>query len=587
MERSLVWSVFALGCVGWLYGMALTRARRGGAADEAGLARPFLVTAIVLPLLVFLATLPGRPPFAEGQGWGRGFLLGGAGALLAAWVLLRAQRSENHSLQAAAVVTAPCFVALGAVAIPLLWMRETIIDALTGVAIGWFVVSFVLYLGLTDDRASDHPITPSPNYPPPLLSGLAFTVTLCATAALGIYRGAGDMQAMRWSAAATAFAAGVPLALLVSALPTGFFARIALRIPLASLFARLFGRLFSGGEAPDRIANGWRLVLCALLLLGLGRLISVKALDQPDLFHLVGLGLLVGLLAWWVAAEGVPVLRRSGVGEPEHLTPLAALIILAGFMAAYIKLAGFGVGIMLLAAWPLVGMALTSVPVFRRSGVGEPEHRSTRTPEHLIHLLLFGTILLLYRLFTTRFGAELSGVSLTDHFALFGFLAGALIPPFLTDLLRSPAEPRLTPTGALVRLALAGIVSLATPALILILWGPKCALALLAGLALSGIQAAPEPLSTRTPEHLTPLFALAVTLALTQWTGYVLPLADMTRAQKTGMAVWVVAGLIVLILLADYGGRFGEWMRRRRSPTPPSPFPAREGRVGGERGSPS
>lgn len=572
MERSLLWSALALGGVGWLCGMALTRARQGTSEEETGLAHPYLFTALALPVLVFLATLPSRPPFAAGQGWGRGFLLGGAGALLAAWVVLRAPRRQNSPLHAAALVTAPCCAALVAVAVPLLWMRETIIDALLGIAIGWFVGSFTLFLGLTGARGqeeADHPFT--------LIAGLAFTVTLCATAALGIYRGGGEFQAARWSAVAMAFAAGVPLALLVSALPSSFFARIALKLPLAGLLARFF----TGDQIRDLMSRGWRLLLCAALLLGLGKLLSVKVIEQPSLFPLVALGLAVGLLAWWLASEGVQGFRRSGVQAPntrmpEHLPPLAAMVVLSGFMVAFTMLAGFGVGILLLAAWPVVGLALIHAMEGKSTGQRVNESMKsmdslTYLPTALTRLLLFGVILLLYRLFTTRFATEIKGVGLTDHFALFGFLAGALLPTFLTELLlRAPSGATLSPTVGVLRLVLTGAITLTAPALLLLLWGPKCALALLAGLALSGALAP----NTRAPEHLNAsLFALAVALALAQWTSHILPLASLTRAEKIRIVLWAIGALIVLIAAADYGGRFGEWRRRQRSNLTPGPSP--------------
>src|SRR5690348_2817729 len=134
MERSLLWSAFVIGWAGWLYGLLVTRPRRSGASlllPE--LSRPFLLMAIALPILVFLITLPQRPPFSAGHGFGNGFLFGGFGALLAGWVVARALASldagSDSALQApraAAAVASPYAMALVAVTIPLLWMRAAL-----------------------------------------------------------------------------------------------------------------------------------------------------------------------------------------------------------------------------------------------------------------------------------------------------------------------------------------------------------------------------------------------------------------------------------------------------------------------------
>src|SRR5947209_8879742 len=123
MERSLLWSALALGCVGTLCALALIRVRTGSRGWLDLVARPYLVTALAAPLLVFLATLPSRAPFAPGQGFAKGFLLGAAGALLAAALLLRAVRAdEEQPLFAPAVVAGPQSLALIAACIPVLWM---------------------------------------------------------------------------------------------------------------------------------------------------------------------------------------------------------------------------------------------------------------------------------------------------------------------------------------------------------------------------------------------------------------------------------------------------------------------------------
>src|SRR5262249_11709341 len=99
--------------------------------------------------------------------------------------------------------------------------------------------------------------------------------------------------------------------------------------------------------------------------------------------------------------------------------------------------------------------------------------------------------------------------------------------------------------------------------------GPKCAVALLIGLALSGVQGSgfrvQEDSASTTTRHsplITLLFSLAMGLALAQWTHQVLPFAEMSRAEKIHVLEWAVGALVVLILLSDYGGRYLDWRKR-------------------------
>src|SRR5438105_15298277 len=82
MERSLLWSAFAMGWVGWLCSALARGPRAMRPPGASAVPRAIVATAAALPVLVFLITLPSRPPFAAGQGLGRGFLLGRLCALL-------------------------------------------------------------------------------------------------------------------------------------------------------------------------------------------------------------------------------------------------------------------------------------------------------------------------------------------------------------------------------------------------------------------------------------------------------------------------------------------------------------------------
>src|SRR5205823_8879149 len=105
----------------------------------------------------------------------------------------------------------------------------------------------------------------------PLTTSAGFAVTVCATLALGQYRDTVHLfstaNAVSWSALAAIIAVGVPFALLLSAMPASFLARIALKLPLASVFTGLTGRMFQTTDARQAAMRGGRLVFCAVLLL--------------------------------------------------------------------------------------------------------------------------------------------------------------------------------------------------------------------------------------------------------------------------------------------------------------------------------
>src|SRR2546426_1029784 len=109
------------------------------------------------------------------------------------------------------------------------------------------------------------------------------------------------------------------------------------------------------------------------------------------------------------AAAVVPLAIILAAISAPFIGAMAPRLVLAGFMIAYRLLAGFGLGVALIAAWAVSG--LTTIP-------SDLSDRSGRSDAILIPLT-FGVILLIYRLFSTRYSHELRGVALDDHYALF------------------------------------------------------------------------------------------------------------------------------------------------------------------------
>ncbi len=579
MERSLLWGVFAMGWVSWLLGLVAARARQTGTVRSvAPLPRAYLVAAAVLPFLVFVATLPSHGKFfAEGQGLGKGFLLGSVCALLAACVPLLAGEGSDIRKRIGGTVAAPCGMALVASVTPLLMLRASLLDTLLGAAIGWFCVTMLVLLGMFQEKGeAERPGVLA------LVTGTGFAILTCAVAALGEMRGTFDLTAtstVSWSVLGMVFAAGVPLALLLSGV---------LNAGLTVVFGLLpgMGGVSRAGETllPDALSRNtalrlWRVVLASLVLLALGKLLSGRIVDAESqklaihVFQVMALGLFGGAAAWWIAASGRR-LERETPGNSGAIAwqnnAVATLLLLAGILVAFQMLAGFGVGLLLIGAW----LAISLSAVFAQEPeAGETDVLSSDTPAvaaNLLRLGLMGVALLLYRVFSSRFESELRGVGLTDQYAAFGLILGATLPALLTGFLLRPFVETTAPGARIARLCVVALLVLAVPALVLILWGTKCALALMLGLALA-ITLLPSATVVTAKETLPPalrllpaLFALGVCLALAQWTHHILPLTELTRADKETLILKLMAILAVLILVADYSGRFAHWTRSRR-----------------------
>jgi len=568
VDRSVLLVLSGLGAAGWLCAFLLSRAAGDGGERGVGVRTPFVLAAVLLPAATALGIRLAQTPAAPA--WGLGVLLGAAGALLGAWPSISAHGRASTLLGEAARIAAPRCLALVAVAVPLLWMDTASVEVLVALPVGWAVASAALFVGLLDESGQQHPGDgqTSPRVFP-LISGLGFAATLAATAALGTYR-TGAVTPLEWSAAATALGAGVPFVLLLGV---------------------LIGDLLGRGRVREPLESGWRVVLSAGVLLALADLVGQRVIVEPILVALVGMGLTLALVLWWIGVDVDQDARPSGptfsAQEISFANALSAAIVLGAFMVAFYLLAGYGVGVMLLAAWPVIDLA--ALPALRRDAAGEPIVRSREVMSvvrSLPRFLLFGLMLLLYRLFTTRFDGDLRGATLTDEFALFGFLVGAVLPALLAGFFGRAASRSLG--WSLVRLVLVLAAAAVVPGLLLAVWGARTVLALLAGLALAtigyqvvrgdtstgGVPAAPDAPAWGT--FLAPVLALVAAVVLTAWTHPLVQLADQTRAARIHLVVWVLGLLILAIAAADYGGRAGAGRRRGgRLGAHPSPGGAR------------
>ncbi len=484
MERNLLLLSLLLGAAGFATAFFWRPTPRAPLVDSQ---KPFWALAVALPIAVFLLTLPAKPPFGAGQGFGKGFLLGAALGLVAIYF---ARREENEADFASFV--APAFLAVIGASLASIWHAETT-DIFTGAATGWAAVALVLSAGRTSKTAL-------------LARDAAFFAALCALAALGVLReeispesGANGL----WSAAGLALAAMLPLGALLGTLG-------ARRGANGGLFARVGAALFDNENAAFLFGFG----AAALLFLGAAALLALNVLQEPSFFILACLGVLAGLL--------ILVLSRDGE-KNGSAAPLALVVMLGAFMAAFGSLQGYGAALMLIGAF---------LPVAFVRGNGTVAPAATKT-------LIFGLTLVIYRLFASRFGEELHGASLSDNYALFGFLAGALWPLVPANFARGE-------NTSPVQLAVSGILALVGPAALIIFYGAKIAAPFLTGVALSCAIAGGTN---------SALWVVLIALSVAQWTGHLVPFAELSRAERVRLLAILAGGGAVLLIVADILGR--------------------------------
>lgn len=559
MENTMMWVALGIGFTGWLFTFLLaaapTRPGRGAATSQEspGIETSFWWLALLLPLVVWLLTLPTNPPFSSGQGWGRGFLMGGLASAATALALFKAQLRPGNAYLLRSSATSPLFAAITVACIPLMWMRPAVIEALVGEALGWVVVSLVLFLGEKVTQANEK----SSGFNTQLLNSAAFATALYGVAALGVYRD-----------------------FVVASVARGTYPAVAMLLAGAMALTLLFGALIGDVVRTLRPATTARqlaslstaatVFLSLAFLLGVTALISMKFLDDLNLTYVVGLGIALGYVLWWLVRDGV----ATASDETASPVPVAAMLVaLCAFMLAYQIMQGFGVGLMLVVAWPVSLLALPASFAPEDEAARSLILQRQPTAQLLSLLLSFLAVLLLSRLFEMRFRADLRGASLGDQFALFGFLCGAALPAFLASSWfaanGAPASHswlHLLPVrAALPRVFLLGVLTLFLPGAAVALWAAKVLPAFFAGLALATVFSTASSKAT-SQQSAGALFSLSIALALTQWTHRFAPLAEASRAQRLHFLLWGVGGLIVLILIFDYSSRLIIAIGNRKMP---------------------
>ncbi len=530
MEHVLLWASLATGVMLLLCRFLPRRGESGvatgsvSAVESDDAPHPVLRNvALFAPLAGLLLTLPATygVVFHDGQRLGIGFLIGGVAVLAACADLLLPRRARNgaDATVASPVIALTAFYGAGivAVALALLFLRQSLHDALMGVAIGGFCSGFALLLGLS--HAARQGETGRR-----IAAGLGMMAVLAAGAGLGVFRDplTPELAKLTWSAVLLSFAA--------------FGALLVVGTHLLPL---------------ERAGGQYGRMIPLMVLVGIGGLAlyecAAKVTDTATL-ALPGIG---GLLLWVV----VLAVQREGRGNTIPATPtlsaplLSVLLITSGFLAALQTLQGVGAAVGTLAlflAYPAT-LALSHAP---RGGAATEPEPDQAARNGAVGLLLFATLLLLWRFFVTRWSGDLRGVNLADQYALFGLLVGAALPGLLAMLPARFKGGTVANGGAGVgALAACAVLVLASPAAVLVLFGAKSAVALLIGLAVGAI-----PLLSGGASLLPGLLAVGIALALDQFAGRILPAETLTRADKMRYLAFILSAVVVAVIAANRVG---------------------------------
>ena len=415
------------------------------------------------PLLAALAMVLWfiRGVQVSGRGMALAFLAGSVLALamrVLDTLLLPGRRAEDQDddagVRAAGLGGIPVGVALAAAAVLSFWQAQN----MGTVVFGLFAPALIIALIAVFARSEA-----------PLARNLAlFGLLLAACMALGHYR----LHANR-------------LALLLPLLVS------ALAVPVYIVVSHLLGNRWLGRA-------GWLAMLVHLvgtaLLLVVG-VVIVRAMlgdDAKSLPLTWGLGLVVGLVVWWLAYY------TGGRSEelrivPEAMVGLAVLIGL-GLVVAYGKAAGFGVGLFGLGAFAWLGLATEGDAAAGAEAAPDeaaerspPERKLTAATRTAQLGAAFVALFLIVRCAAERGDWRAASFDPRDTWRFFGLLLGLLLPLAVVSLARRQPASR-----ALLRRAHAAwlvVLLMALTGAMAFFWRGDTLTGLLGGFALAALLA--------------------------------------------------------------------------------------------------
>jgi hypothetical protein len=608
MERSLLWTAFGVSVSGYLYSLFLAHRRRDAAPPGHQISPRLKWSAVALFQFVCIAiALFSLHYYKSGTGLG-GFILGAMGASAAlSHVLLAEPKSDSPDAVAGrstALMAGPCAIAVALMAACQLVLHQRAPDAFMGIGLGWCIITAIFVNARSGMLgAPPAPILPAETelrvneilgvsinrFTMALGSAAGFTVTVAAACVISGYRAnvavAGSPVPVAWVAPMLLLAATVPFVLLLTVPVAPLSAEAVGRVPLQRWMTAFYRRPVDTDEAIRTAIGGGRFKIAVLLFAAFTYLLAHKVTGEPHLWQAIGIGGAAAAIAWWILAadSGSDTARAlRGLPQTSYSGVVAFVVMACAVMASYTLLAGVGCAVTMIAAW-LIGSLAVIGALDRQEpasdGSRQDLHAVTSTAYRMLGVLIFGVVLVLYRLFEIRFAHDLDWQS-ADLYTLFGIIVGAALPRVASAWALGQG---LSAPKRLMALVLGVLMLLLVPAAIYVLWEVQCLGGLFEGMALSimaaelgseyrsmsVVRAVPDasaagasappvmervlllPGYSTAVSGLPALFALLSGLAICQWTHVLDPLTSLHRLQRAHILEGLVAAILVLALVAE------------------------------------
>jgi hypothetical protein len=511
--------------------------------------------ALILAALVYLITLPHKPPFSSGHALGVGFLLGGIASVLGYLILMRVPMDPSDKLSGMASYAAPLF-SFGAMAsIGVMLKRDVMTDLLPCLCIGWISCTFIQFAPIIGrPKPGDTTSSVSDQWREYTLLGtaiaMAFAIVTCIGILLAANRNDDPAVRIRMEIAILLFAISVPSVLLIGA-------------GIQSILNRFIQT--KDGEIPFRLLHFLFVLVELLMIVWVGKSIEHRLLSDEPIIRLVLVGMGIGICVWKLSEE---LGKRT---NPGIITLLTALLLIGGYIVGFYEMNGYGIAVVWLS---MLSPFMIAFHLPRSNKEHSPVIPSSQT---IVGGLFFAVLLLVFRITNVVYAGDTYHANLSDHFALVGLATGFFTPRILSYSVHNMLQENGLANN-LIRLTFLGILTLLSPALLIFLWGAKCIIAFLIGLAFSSIlpdeeeRTTPSPTTHMETRFLYAMIASAMGMAILEWAGYALNAATLSKSDKVHILIWVFGTIAVCLLLLEYLPRItGSIFKRTATPASSDP----------------